>query len=124
MQTAAQFKSVAVRQHHVQHHDIERLLPEQLPHTRRVLGRAHVEQMTAQIDGQRVADLAVIIHDKNARSRTKLRSSAHHDVPAAQPGMILIEWRDLIPFVAGESPHGEKPLLRTADSRCVSIFLH
>ncbi|RML49458.1 hypothetical protein ALQ94_102359 [Pseudomonas amygdali pv. morsprunorum] len=124
MQTAAQLKAVAVRQHHIQYHDIERLLPEQLPHARCVLSRAHVEQMTAQIDGQRVADLAVIIHDKNARSRAKLRSSAHHDVPAAQPGMILIEWRDLIPFVTGESPHGEKPLLSTADSRCASLFLN
>ena len=67
MQHAAQVETVAVGQHHVKHHHIERLLLEHLPHPRRILGRTHIKPVAAQIHRQRITDLAMVVDDEDAR---------------------------------------------------------
>ncbi|BAP43223.1 putative uncharacterized protein [Pseudomonas sp. StFLB209] len=80
MQPLAQLETIAIGQHHVQHDDIERLLLEQLPHARSVLGSTYLKLMTTQIHRQRVADLAMVIDDQNAgRGPGEGDSSVHRE---------------------------------------------
>ncbi len=67
MQLVAQLETITVGQQYVEHHHVERLSLEQLPHAGRIFGGAHVERVSTQVSGQGFADFAVVIHHQHAR---------------------------------------------------------
>ncbi|MNV47334.1 hypothetical protein D3C71_1392000 [compost metagenome] len=84
-QVAAQGQAVFARQVEVEHDQVHVLALQHLAHALAIAGRAHLVAGAAELFGQQLADVVVVVDDQQSMHRIESLHAAHDPLSGAEP---------------------------------------